>query len=214
MEFYNKIRHKLSHRTEGFDFIFNYLKKIENPIIVETGCARIENNYHGDGASSLLFDNYINEYGGEFYTVDISEISYNYCKNNLICPRSSIKLGDSVSYLSRLNDEFQSKNKKIDFLYLDSCDTSYSDKKISENSARHHIYELLSIFPSLKKGSLIGVDDNWVEITKKVTVGNSAYSVDNDVCNIAGKGMYVLEYMNFLGNDPCFTGYQFFWIVK
>lgn len=214
MEFYNKIRNQLEHRIEGFDFIFNYLKKIKNPIIVETGCARGENNYSGDGESSLLFDAYINEYGGEFFTVDISEISYNYCKSKLKSPRSSVALSDSISYLKKLNYEFELNDKKIDFLYLDSFDAPHYDNKIVENSARHHLYELLSIFPSLKKNCLIGVDDNWLEISKKIVMGNSNYIVENETFRVSGKGMYIAEYMSLIGNSPCFSGYQVFWNNK
>lgn len=218
MEFYNKIRNQLGHRIEGFDFIFNYLREIENPVIVETGCARGcekgEDNYSGDGESSVLFDSYIHEYGGEFFTVDISEISYNYCKNKLKSPNSSVALSDSVSYLKKINDDFQLRNKKIDFLYLDSFDAPHYDKKVVENSARHHLYELLSIFPSLKSNCLIGVDDNWLEITKKIVMGDSNYVVENEVYNIFGKGMYIGEYMKLIGNNPCFLGYQIFWNKK
>jgi len=64
MKFYEDVRHMLDKRATGFDFIFNYLKDIKDPFIIETGCARIENNYAGDGQSSLLFDKYTNEYGG------------------------------------------------------------------------------------------------------------------------------------------------------
>ena len=70
MKFYEDVRDQLGKRATGFDFIFNYLKDIRNPFIVETGCARQENNYEGDGLSTLLFDKYINEYGGYLAAVD------------------------------------------------------------------------------------------------------------------------------------------------
>ena len=214
MKFYYDVREKLQHRIEGFDYIFNYLKNIQNPIIVETGCMRNEDNYCGDGQSSFLFDRYVNEYGGEFYTVDLSEISYNYCRNNLICPRSSVSLSDSVSYLKNLNNKLESENKKIDLLYLDSMDAPANDKQVVENSARHHLYELLSILPSLKKECLICVDDNWVEITRKSIMNNPNLIVENDVATLCGKGMYINEYMTHIGNDPCFVNYQLFWTNK
>ena len=48
MKFYNDVRDKIGPlRQRGFDYIFEYLKTIENPLIVEAGCARQENNYAG-----------------------------------------------------------------------------------------------------------------------------------------------------------------------
>jgi hypothetical protein len=54
IQFYSKVRDRLGNRIDGFDLIFKYLRKIKNPIIVETGCARTNDNYGGDGQSSLL----------------------------------------------------------------------------------------------------------------------------------------------------------------
>ena len=214
MNFYNSVREKLGHRVGGFDYIFNYLKNIKDPLIVETGCCRGDDNYLGDGESSVLFDNYIAEYGGEFLTVDLSDVSFNYCKSKLISPKSSVTLSDSVCFLHKLNKRLQEENRKIDFLYLDSYDASSDNVEILQNSARHHIYELLAIMPSLKIGSLIGVDDNWIEITRKCVANNPNWTVSEDIAAVRGKGMYINEYMNKIGIESCFANYQFFWINK
>lgn len=196
MLFYEKIRHRLEHRVVGFDFIFEYLRGVQNPYIVETGCARKEDNYSGDGLSSLLFDSYINEYGGEFHTVDNSAESVRYCAGK-VSPSTVVILDDSLSYLKKLNSHLLRVNKKIDFLYLDSLDSPKENPDASYMSALHHFYEYTTILPSLKYDALIGVDDCWL--------------LDNMVY---GKGKVIFDYMQKTNNFPCAMGYQFFWRNK
>lgn len=198
MKFYDDVRNRLGHRMQGFDFIFEYLRQIENPLIVETGCARQEDNYGGDGQSSLLFDKYIHEYGGEFFTVDISEESVDYCTSKMTSPNSHVALNDSITFLKQLNRQLQDQNRKIDFLYLDSFDAPADKPEVVFMSALHHLYEFTTIVPSLKPGALIGVDDNWFEIRDGQEV-------------MAGKGQFICDYMNKISNPIVFNGYQMFW---
>jgi len=198
MKFYDEVRDRLGHRISGFDFIFEYLKNTQNPLIVETGCARQEDNYSGDGQSSLLFDKYINEYGGEFHTVDISEESVNYSRSKMTSPNSHVAQSDSILYLKNLNAQLLKQNRKIDFLYLDSFDAPRDDPTTVQMSALHHLYELLTIAPSLKPGALIGVDDNWIEMSNNQQV-------------LHGKGQFIFDYMAKSGNSLAHDGYQLFW---
>jgi len=151
MQFYYDVRHKLEQRTNGFDYIFDYLRTIDNSFIVETGCARQEDNYHGDGQSSLLFDKYINEYGGGFITVDIGEEEVKYCHSKMIAENTSVVMDDSLSFLERLNPVLVSQDIKIDLLYLDA--------EGGDDVAFHTLKELMIIMPSLREGCLICVDD-------------------------------------------------------
>jgi SAM-dependent methyltransferase len=194
MKFYEDVRPMLDKRATGFDFVFSYLKDIKDPFIVETGCARIENNYAGDGQSSLLFDKYINEYGGEFITIDLSPASVENCRKQMICPRTAVVESDSVAFLQQLNENLKTVNKKIDFLYLDSFDWT---PELQVESATHHLKELEAIYESLKPGALVGVDDNWLTGQTRI-----------------GKGWLVLEYFQKLGVPPIFDGYQIFWLKK
>ena len=194
MKFYEDIRPILGARIGGFDLIFNYLQSINDPLIVETGCARVADNYTGDGESSLLFDEYINEYGGEFYTVDISDVSVSYCRSKMKSVHSHVIKEDSITYLKQLNAELLQIGKQIDFLYLDSFDAPRDNPRVLFDSAKHHLYELMTILPSLKKGALIGIDDNWFE--------NNQFD---------GKGKFVFDYMNSIKNDPLYVDYQIFW---
>ena len=194
MQFYNDVRPRLGHRMMGFDYIFNYLSRIKEPLIVETGCARQDNNYEGDGQSSLLFDKYIAERGGHFITVDIAEESIQYCKSKMTSEHSLVVKNDSVSFLQQLNQKLISDGKKIDFLYLDSFDAPRDQPDVVYNSALHHLYELMTIMPSLAQGALIGVDDNWNEDGK-----------------MKGKGQLIADYMSKIGNEPTLNLYQIFW---
>lgn len=201
MKFYDDVRNRLGDRTSGFDFIFNHLKGIENPLIVETGCARKEDNYDGDGQSSLLFDKYINEYGGEFFTVDISEESVDYCVSKMTSPNSHVILSDSITYLKQLNKQLLDQNRKIDFLYLDSFDAPKDSPDIITISALHHLYELITIMPSLKPDALIGVDDNWNDYIEGLQI-------------LEGKGKIIFDYMSKISNSPVHASYQIFWKLK
>jgi hypothetical protein len=195
MQFYRDVRKQLEHRQGGFDYIFNYLEKINEPLIVETGCAREENNYAGDGQSSLLFDKFINEYGGEFCTVDISPESVAFCRSKMVCERSKVIESDSITYLKQLNLHLQETGQKIDFLYLDSFDAPADKPDVVAKSALHHLYELTTILPSLKNGALIAVDDCWLTQDDK----------------ISGKGSYVTDYMYSVEKYPIYMGYQMIW---
>ena len=201
MKFYNDVRNRLGHRIRGFDFIFDCLKKIKSPLIVETGCAREEDNYNGDGQSSLLFDKYINQYGGEFFTVDIAEESVDYCTNKMTSANSHVILSDSITYLKQLNTQLLGQDRKIDFLYLDSFDAPKENNDVVLRSALCHLYELITIMPSLKSGALVCVDDNW-------------YEINNNELIIEGKGKLIFDCMMKISNPPIFTDYQVIWEIK
>lgn len=198
MDFYNEVRDRLGHRINGFDYIFQYFVDVDCPVIVETGCARKMDNYEGDGQSSLLFDKFIKQYGGEFHTIDISEESTDYCKKVMTCNRSHVYTNDSIAQLKTLNHQFQQENKKIDLLYLDSFDAPRDNQEELFQSSLHHLYELLTISPSLKEGCIIGVDDNWTE-----EKDGQHY--------IMGKGQFIFDYMKKSGRPLVQEGYQLFW---
>lgn len=179
-------------RQHSFRLMIEHIKKIPNPVIVETGCARTENNFHGDGMSTLIFDNYINTYNGEFYSVDISPNSVNFAKSK-ISTKTQIHCRDSVGFLYELNNTFRNQNKFVDLLYLDSFDF---DKSNPHPSSVHHLKELVAIMGSLKSGTMIAVDDNF-----------------GDSFNRNGKGMYVEEFMKAIDRPLIHDGYQLVWIL-
>jgi hypothetical protein len=171
----------VGHRKESFELMIQHLMSITNPVIVETGCARMPGNWHGDGQSTLIFDRYINIYGGEFYSVDIDPNNVS-CAKRLVSDRTNLNCSDSISWLWNFNKN----NKKIDLLYLDSFDFDFDNHS---PSMQHHLKEFCAILPSLGN-TLIAVDDNW-----------SNY----------GKGYLIKEFMNAIGKQPIYEGYQILW---
>ena len=142
-KWFDSISSKLEVRKNSFNTIFKYLDNMPDPIIiVETGCLRIKNNY-SDGQSTLLFDKYTQCRGksSKVYTVDIDANATKVCSEN-VSENVSITTGDSVKYLNNLSKEFIENNTKVALFYLDSFDC---DWKSPEQSAQHHLKELVSI---------------------------------------------------------------------
>lgn len=149
------ILNKTGKRAEAFAMMINHVAGRKHPIIVETGCARLEDNYQGDGMSTLIFDKFVQKFGGEFYSVDINPENVEFASRH-VGPRTSVTCSDSVKFLH----EFK---KPIDLLYLDSFDFDMSNP---HPSSLHHIFELTAIMPYLRPGTMIAVDDNFGDIGK------------------------------------------------
>jgi hypothetical protein len=183
----------MGSRIPGFDYMFNFLKTVKDPLIVETGCARQENNFEWDGQSSLLFDDFINEHGGDFFTVDIAKESVEYCVSK-VSNKTKVVLGDSIIFLKQFNDDLLKEGRKIDLVYLDSFDAPSDNPELHLQSEIHHLYEFLTILPSLRPGSLVVTDDNLP-----------------DGYGIRGKGRLVYNYMRHIGNPPVSFSNQIIW---
>jgi hypothetical protein len=185
---------KTGKRAASFAMMVNHALSIQNPLIVETGCARQENNFDGDGMSTIIFDKLVEYHGGDFYSVDINpdnvKFATSHCKNaNMFC-------GDSVSFLYNQSKSWVANNRKIDVLYLDSYDF---DLENPHPSSLHHVMELVAIMPSLKEGTLICVDDNPLCQDDK---GNMVEM---------GKGLYVKQFMEQIKRERIHSGYQWVW---
>lgn len=214
-KWFDTISSKLEVRQNSFYQIFKYLDKMPDPIIiVETGCLRIKNNY-SDGQSTLLFDNYtqFRGKGSKIYTVDIDANATKVCAEN-VSKNVSITTGDSVKYLNNLSKEFIENNTNVSLFYLDSFDC---DWKSPEQSAQHHLKELVSIKKILKKDTLVVVDDSPI-------IGYLQQSkVKKDTLElikpglvpgptISGKGGLIHEYAVHTGAKILFSNYQTGWI--
>jgi len=176
---------KTTKRAESFAMMLNHVGNIDNPLIVETGCARQEDNFEGDGMSTTIFDTFVDYHGGDFYSVDINPENVRFAtakskKANIFC-------GDSVSFLYYQSQAWMAQNRKIDLLYLDSFDFDMGNP---HPSSLHHIFELTAIMPCQKPGTMICVDDNF---------------------DTVGKGGYVKEFMNLINKDRIYSGYQWVW---
>ena len=214
-KWFDSISSKLEVRKNSFNQIFKYLDNMPDPIIiVETGCLRIKNNY-SDGQSTLLFDKYTQFRGksSKVYTVDIDANATKVCSQN-VSDNVSITTGDSVKYLNNLSKEFVKNNTNVALFYLDSFDC---DWKSPEQSAQHHLKELVSIKKILNEQTLVVVDDSPI-------IGYLQQSKDKKDTlelikpglvpgpTISGKGGLVHEYAVHTGAKILFSNYQTGWI--
>ena len=214
-KWFDSISLKLGVRKNSFSQIFKYLDNMPEPIIiVETGCLRIKNNY-SDGQSTLLFDKYTQSRGksSKVYTVDIDANATKVCSQN-VSVNVSITTGDSIKYLNNLSKEFIKTNTNVALFYLDSFDC---DWKSPEQSAQHHLKELVSIKKILNEQTLVVVDDSPI-------MGYLQQSKDKKDTlelikpglvpgpTISGKGGLVHEYAVHTGAKILFSNYQTGWI--
>jgi Methyltransferase domain len=159
---------ELGHRLGTFSAVFDCLRALGRPItIVETGCLRAAGNYAGDGQSTLLFADLVDEIGGDVFSVDISPQSVA-AAISVVGRRVDLYCMDSVKYLARFP-------RGIDLLYLDSYDFDGNEPM---KSAIHHLYELAAAAKNLHSGTIVLVDDT----SRRTGV-------------FFGKGMLIAEYM-------------------
>jgi len=183
MNWFNKYAERLGKRKDTFETMFKHLINQRKPFytIVETGCMRDKNNFEGDGCSTFLFDEFVNYHEGMVSSVDLDEKAVELCSTYL-SERTNVTHGDSLEFLAGLSEE---EMGKIDLLYLDSMDLDVERPKVS---AHHHALELNTIYNFLRRGCLIVVDDN--------------FSKD------CGKGMFVRQFLDEMGDKCLFDDYQ------
>ena len=176
---------KLGKRTKTFRKVFELLeeKNKDSYFIIETGCARIKDNYNGDGMSTILFDKFINFYNGNVVSIDINQGHCNFAKS-LVSDKTNVVCSDSVKFLWKFNSKVT-----IDLVYLDSLDIDFNN---AHPSMLHHLNELCAVISKLSKGSMIVVDDNLSK---------------------SGKGGYIAKFMSCLGYKKFIDDYQIGWIL-
>ena len=190
---------KTNQRAEGFRIMLAHLDTIENPLIIETGCARPPDNvpwgtedisFADDGFSTLIFDRYINEKGGDFHSVDLTQKHVDYAQSR-VSDKSQVHCDDSVGWLWHVGKILKEEDRYVDLLYLDSFDYEESDPY---PSMVHHIKELAVILGRMRPGSMIAVDDNVGSGTDRM-----------------GKPKYVAELMTAIGVPLVHEGKQLIW---
>ncbi len=197
-EFYQRMispagNNPVRNRADSFLKIFQLLEEKESKdfYIVETGTTRSDHGhlaFGDDGASTYIFDQFVNHYDGKVYSVDINQSNVNYC-STLVSEKTEVICSDSVKFLWSLP-----KDKKIDFLYLDSYDI---EKDNPHPSQLHHVKELCAAIDKLKKGSIVAVDDH------------DAFFTGGKI----GKGNYVKDFMDDIGATLVYEGYQIVWVL-
>lgn len=183
-KYFTEIKPRLGARAHGFERIFAHLDQRINPTIIETGTYREEDNYTGDGCSTLLFDRYIDYRGGTLISVDIDPKACDLARK--ATTHAEIVESDSVEFLSTLKG-------KADLLYLDSF--NIQDWNNDWEPAAHHLKELFAAKDLIKDGTLIVVDDNMIHNKRRL-----------------GKGRLIYELMDAIGIDPFLDEYQVGWV--
>lgn len=189
--FNEKFFPKLGKRADTFLKVFEYLDSLESEeiTILETGVARKQDNWEGDGMSTLMFDEFANFSQREcnFTSIDINPENVIFARSK-VSEKTELFCRDSVSKLREIS--LDANRPMIDVLYLDSYDLDFDNPG---PSCFHHIKEFLAILPKLKKGALIIVDDN---------------------AKGTGKGAYIKNYMENIGVETYFDEYQIAWIYE
>ena len=184
-KYFDDISPRLNKRRTSFETMFEFLSDIKHPTIIETGTYREEDNYEGDGCSTLLFDKYIECHGGTLISIDndpkACQLTRKATTEALVLER------DSVEGLGEMEG-------RADLLYLDSY--NIEDWNNDWAPAAHHLKELFAAKNIICPGTLIVVDDNIQTITG----------------NLIGKGRLINEVMESLGIEPYIFGYQIGWI--
>jgi hypothetical protein len=185
-------------RQASFQLMIDHLRTIENPLIIETGCIRpgdqpwstVENSFKDDGMSTCIFDRYVNEYNGEFHSVDLTPAHVDYAQS-MVSKKSQIHCDDSVAFLWTASQALGTDKQYVDLLYLDSFDWTVGNESAC---MAHHIKELAAISSRLRPGSMIAVDDNYG------TPGSRT-----------GKGVYLIEFMESIRIPLLHDGVQCVW---
>lgn len=185
-------------RATSFEVVFELLdqKKDKDYTIVETGCMRAD---HGqlaigdDGASTYLFDDFINYYDGQVISVDINQDNVNHA-SSMTGDRTNVYCQDSVEFLWNLSPKL-----KIDFLYLDSYDFEPDNPVPSQ---LHHVKELCAVMKNLKKGTIIVVDDH---------LNTPEFDSLRATFAQGGKARFVEDFMKNIDAELLFDGYQIGW---
>ena len=177
-------------RASSFTIVFEELDKMNKTdyTIVETGCMRADHGdmaFGDDGASTYIFDDFINYYDGQVISVDICQANVDHA-NAKTSDRTMAYCEDSVSFLWNM------RVNTIDFLYLDSYDIERDNPHPSQ---LHHVKELCAVISKCRKGTIICVDDHDAFFTG----------------GLIGKGNYVKEFMEAIGAELLYEGYQIVW---
>jgi len=155
-------------RWSFFREMNNHLGMLCRPIyVVETGTSRSQNNFSGDGQSTLVWDWMAGEYGGHVVSIDIDRPAIDVARQSC-STRVQFIHEDSVVALREIPNA-----DKIDVLYLDSMDAYLP------GSAEHHYQELIAIYDELRPGAIIAIDDYQAENKGKHVVVAALFARKN-----------------------------------
>jgi cytochrome c-type biogenesis protein CcmH/NrfG len=187
-------RPRLCERAETFAKMFEYLDAFNRPVfIIETGCLRTLDNWEGDGQSTVLFDKYVQDNGGDVHSVDIDPKATGLCRS-LVSKCTQVHTGDSVSFLQKMAR--RESLPHLDLLYLDSFDLDPARPLASQI---HHYRELEAALPMISPRTLVVVDDSPARIAA------------DGMIEPTGKGGLVARYAEEIGATSKFVRWQVGW---
>lgn len=175
---------RLGRRGPNFKTMLEHVEKFSYGYIVETGTAHDQDNFEGQGQSTLIWDWFIGEAGKNIkaVSIDIRQEGIDIAKKQT--KHVQYFCGDATKVLF----DFKSP-QDICLLYLDSMDWT---PQLNLESAAQHFFELASVWALLSPGTMIVVDDRHGEMQ--------------------GKHWMVEEYMKVLKIKPVFKNHQIGWI--
>jgi hypothetical protein len=168
-------------RHVSFDLLLRMLvARFSCPNIVETGCIREQDNFRGDGYSTLIFARIAASVGGRLTSIEIDATRCDFARQQLQPFQSSVEIvcSDSVAWL-------RSNSRSISVLYLDSMDTQLPQ------SAEHGLNEIKAAYNMLDENAIVVYDD---------TIWNSG--------NCFGKGSLAVPWLLSRGWEIVYSGYQ------
>jgi hypothetical protein len=185
-QFRQRFHPRLGKRADGFGVIFDVLLKSKGSvIIVETGCMRVPSNWEGDGQSTFMFDAFVQDRGGLFFSIDAALESIDTAR--LACSSmTQLLLNNSVPALHALSRVIPTQ---VSLLYLDSFDFDVNNPL---PSAIHHSLELTAARSLIGSGTIVCVDD---------------YALGSD----GGKGMILDKFFSSIRAEVLHCGYQKVW---
>jgi FkbM family methyltransferase len=110
----NQGHHPYCDRHRTFDVFLSALKRKANPVVVETGCIRSEEDW-GAGFSSYVFGLFLKHHGGELHSVDLDANNVSFARTWTTGLPVTVHQSDSRPWLGNYQGT-------IDALYLDSAD--------------------------------------------------------------------------------------------
>lgn len=166
-----------------FKKLFEEMKELKNPYILESGIASAGTH------STYLFNEYVKKYGGFFWSVDINKQLVDRHRGNM-CPATQLICDDSVSFFTN----WSKTHDTVDVIYLDSYDLDFYSP---QPSANHGLAEYNSLIPVIKKNTLLLIDDTpvnpyWLDFRNDLYKDMCVYYNKNNL-TLPGKGMHVLN---------------------
>ncbi len=152
--FFDKYYDKLSFRYWTQKVALGLFLQLGGDNIVETGCARMEEDW-GGGYSTYVYGDFASYYGKKLWTCDIDE------KNLEVAEKITDKFKDNITYVCDDSVRFlRDFNQEINFLYLDSVDCDPENQQMTDLAQDHQFKEVVEALPKLSKKCVVLLDDN------------------------------------------------------